>query len=266
MLFALTGFSLVANAIQVISSGFWWAWSALIFIVIFLLLLTLVVRPLFRRTSRKSVLVESLRRAGLVDIEHRGDPAYRITPHEVISKADGPVLITGILDQLFQQQREAILRFADEGHVLRVLLIHPTEVASALGRSWAGRNPAWLSYWRTNCNEALTALDAIIEADLHRHPRVHVRFMTELPPYFGILVGDPSASNLTRRRPYVRIQPLTVSRFVGKGTVMTFERTHDSNQTPFAYFSEDLDAQWGAATDGRVLIEERVATLQLPRQ
>ncbi|WP_157978428.1 MULTISPECIES: hypothetical protein [Nocardia] len=252
---------LVASILQVVAFGVWGVRLALIFTPVFFLIFTSAVWPYFRPTARNSSLAASRRRTALIDVEHRTNTAYRVAPDQVITNAHGPILISGILDQLFQHHRDAILRFVDEGHTLRVMLIHPTKVASSLNNSWASHNAEWMSYWRTNCNEALVALDAIIGADLHTHPLVRVRFMTELPPYFGILVGDPNAPNLVRRNPHVRVQPLAVSQFIGKGTVMSFERTRNPNETPYGYFSKDLEAQWSVAIDDVDLVQERVAAL-----
>jgi len=42
---------------------------------------------------------------------------------------------------------------------------------------------------------------------------------------------------------------------------MTFERIPESDGTPFAYYSADLDAQWETALDDVDLLKERRAAL-----
>jgi hypothetical protein len=103
------------------------------------------------------------------------------------------VLISGILDQLFQQNREDLLSFLARHGEAKVLLLHPVRIASSLEGSWVGHREEWIRYWLTNCNEAQVALDAIIEAGLDRASGFQLKFMTEIPPYFGVLVGDPAA-------------------------------------------------------------------------
>jgi hypothetical protein len=154
----------------------------------------------------------------------------------------------------------------EQGGRLRVLLIHPTKVAESLAHTWPGQRADWTRYWLTNCHEAQIALDGMIEAGLDRHPRFEVRFLTGVPPYFGMLVGEPDGRRWRHPRPYVRVQPLAVSMFVGRGSVVTFEQIPGNDQTPFAYYAADLDAQWETALADPDLIHRRRAALAVTPQ
>jgi hypothetical protein len=173
------------------------------------------------------------------------------------------MLISGILDQFFQNRREDIVEFLGRGGEMRVLLLHPRKVAESLDVTWVRHRKEWIRYWKTNCNEALVALDAIVEADLDAASGFHVKFMTEIPPYLGTLVGDlmpPSAQGLERS--FVRVQPLAVSKFEGRGSVITFEQISGTADSPFNYYGEDLIAQWNVAMEDADLIRERRGILQ----
>ena len=159
----------------------------------------------------------------------------------------------------------------DRGGELRVLLLHPLRTASSLKRSWVRHRDDWVSYWLTNCNEAQVALDGIIEARLDRHPRFLLRFMVDIPPYFGMLVGNPAADS-SGDRPFVRVQPLAVSKFVGRGSVVTFEKTPSlvkapekvpsQVETPFDYYAHDLLTQWEIGVEDEELLEQRRRALR----
>ena len=88
-----------------------------------------------------------------------------------------------------------------------MLLPHPKKVAESLDRTWTRHRTDWKQYWLTNCNEAQIALDGIIEAELDRQPTFKVKFLTYIPPYFGMLVGDPNATRWRHPRPFVRVRP-----------------------------------------------------------
>jgi len=104
-------------------------------------------------------------------------------------------------------------------------------------------------------------LDGIIEAGLDQRPGFKVKFLTHIPPYFGVLVGEPDASRWHHPRPFVRVQPLAVSMFVGRGTVVTFEQVPGNDCTPFSYYAADLNAQWETALDDPDFIRWRRADL-----
>jgi hypothetical protein len=249
---------IVANLLQLVSAGGYWVWVTILSVPILGLLILAFAGPVLRRNVRGTWLFESLRRTGLIDIEHRADREYRLPPERIFHAIpSGPVLITGILDQLFQYHREEILAYIHRGNELKVLLIHPVAVAEGLMGSWAGYRDEWVRYWVTNCNEALVALDAIIEAELDRVRGFSIRFMTKMPPYFGMLIGDPNENNASSLNPLVRVQPIAISKFVGRGTVITFEKIKRKVETPFDYYAQDLLAQWDEGVEDIELIGQR---------
>jgi hypothetical protein len=231
-------------------------------VVLLAFLILLFAGPILRRNIRGFWLFSALRRTALVDVEHRQDREHRLPPSAIFQAAGTqPILITGILDQLFQQNRDELIKFVDNGGLLRVLLIHPEKVAESLGKTWVSKREDWGRYWLTNCNEAQVALDSMIEAGLDQRSGFEVKFFTYLPPYFGMLVGEPDASRWRHQRPFVRVQPLAVSMLVGRGSVVTFEQVPGNDCTPFAYYAADLDAQWETALDDPDLIWRRRAAL-----
>ena len=253
---------LVANIFQIASSGNSWIWLSLVVFAAVLLLVFLFASPVIRRNVRGAWLFASLRRTALVDVEHRDDREHRLPPAAIFQAAGKqPILVTGILDQLFQQNRDELIEFVRQGGLLRVLLLHPMRVAESLDRTWARHRGEWKQYWLTNCNEAQIALDGIIEAGLDRQPTFKVKFLADIPPYFGMLVGDPDATRWQSPRPFVRVQPLAVSMFVGRGSVMTFEQVPGNGCTPFAYYAADLNAQWDVASADPDFVQQRRAAL-----
>jgi hypothetical protein len=262
LLIGLAALGLVANILQLASSGGSWIWPPLVVFVLVILLVFLFASPIIRRTVRGTWLFSSIRRTALVDVEHRDDRKHRLPPAAIFQAAGAqPILITGILDQLFQQNRDELVEFVRRGGLLRVLLLHPKKVAESLDRTWTRHQADWKQYWLTNCNEAQIALDGIIEADLDRQPTFKVKFLADIPPYFGMLVGDPDAVRWRHPRPFVRVQPLAVSMFVGRGSVVTFEYVPGNDCTPFAYYAKDLNAQWAVALDDPDFVHQRRAAL-----
>jgi hypothetical protein len=220
------------------------------------LLVVLFVSPILRRNIRGAWLFSAIRRTGLVDVEHRADKRYRLPP-------DGtePVLVTGILDQLFPRQRDDLIAFLAGGGELHVLLLHPVEVSSSLRQGWTRHNDDWVRYWLTNCNEAQVALDGILEARLDRMFGFHLRFMVDIPPYLGMLVGRPGGQPHPDKPSFVRIQPIAVSNFVGRGSVITFEQIRGETNTPFEYYAADLWAQWEIGSVDENLMRRRRSAL-----
>ncbi len=261
-LVGVASLSLIANVLQVGSTGHSWIWLSIAVVAVLLLLTLVLASPILRRNQRRSWLFASLRRTALVDVEHRDDRNHRLPPSAIFQAAGTqPILISGILDQVFQQNRDELVKFVQGGGILRVLLLHPKKVAESLDSTWTRHREDWKQYWLTNCNEAQIALDGIVQAGLDQQPSCTVRFLTDIPPYFGMLVGDPEASRWRHPRPFVRIQPLTVSRFVGRGSVVTFEQIPRNDCTPFAYYAADLIAQWDAALDDPEFVQQRRAAL-----
>jgi hypothetical protein len=257
-------YAIISDFLQIRSSGGYWAWLALFSILAMALLILLFVSPILRKNIRGAWLFAVLRRTGLIDVENRADRDYRLPPVEIFREAGSrPVLISGILDQFFQNRREDIVDFLGRGGELRVLLLHPRRAADSLDVTWVRHREEWIKYWITNCNEALVALDAIVQAGLDATNGFHVKFMTEIPPYLGTLVGDPTPSNARgSERSFVRVQPLAVSKFQGRGSVITFEQISSTADSPFNYYAEDLMEQWNVALEDADLIRERRAALR----
>jgi hypothetical protein len=259
----LAGLSIVADLLQLFSAGGRWIWLTVLSGAAVVLLLVLFVGPLLRRNIRGAWLFSAVRRTGLVDVEHRADKRYRLPPDELFRVAGSqPVLITGILDQLFQRQRSDLLAFLASGGELRVLLLHPVMVASSLRKGWTRHNDGWVRYWLTNCHEAQVALDGILEAGMDRMPGFQVRFMADIPPYLGTLVGRPAVRFDPGAPCFVRVQPVAMSNFVGRGSVMTFERLRGETDTPFAYYAADLLAQWEVGVEDEDLLQRRRLALE----
>jgi hypothetical protein len=258
----LGSLGITSNVLQLVSTGGYWVWLSALSVPAIAVLVLLFVSPILRRSVRGSWLFAALRRTGLIDVEHRADHAHRLPPDEVFRVGrTGPILITGILDQLFQHHRDNLLAFLERGEELRVLILHPVRVDASLRTSWAGHRDEWIRYWKTTCNEAQTAVDAIVDARLDRHPRFQLRFMTELPPYFGMLIGGPDTAAQQSQRPFVRVQPLAVSKFVGQGSVVTFVRIVSAAQTPFSYYAHDLQARWEMGIADEDFAQQRRASL-----
>jgi hypothetical protein len=260
----LGAYAIIADFLQIRSSGGYWAWLALFSILATALLVLLFVSPILRRNIRGAWLFSVLRRTGLIDVENRADRDHRLPPVEIFHEAGSrPVLISGILDQFFQNRREDIVDFLRRGGELRVLLLHPRKAAESLDVTWVRHREKWIEYWMTNCNEALVALDAIVQAGLDANSGFQVRFMTEIPPYLGTLIGGPTPSNAQGpERSFVRVQPLAVSKFEGRGSVITFEQISGTSNSPFNYYAEDLMEQWNVALKDADLIRERRAALR----
>jgi hypothetical protein len=219
--------------------------------------------PYIAQNIRGGWLFSTLRQTGLIDVENRADLTHRLPPVEIFRRTQGPMLISGILDQLFQNHREEIVTFLAGNGELRVLLLHPQRAGDSLENMWVRHQEEWVSYWQTNCNEAQVALDAIIDAGLDKMQGFHLRFLTEIPPFFGMLSGWPSEStDRWQRGSFVRIQPLTFSRFVGRGSVITFELINNVRHSPFAYYAEDMMEQWRTATEDADLVEKRRKALR----
>ena len=108
-------------------------------------------------------------------------------------------------------------------------------------------------------------MELVVEGQYARSPAVssphQVKFLVDIPPYFGMLVGDPSSTRWRHPRPFVRVQPLAVSMFVGRGSVVTFEQVPGNDCTPFAYYSADLNAQWDLASYESDFVQRRRADL-----
>ncbi|GAA1840588.1 hypothetical protein GCM10009772_17790 [Pseudonocardia alni subsp. carboxydivorans] len=116
-----------------------------------------------------------------------------------------------------------------------------------------------------NCNEAQVAVDGIVEAGLDRMAGFELRFMEELPPSLGVLALDAEHLEDAGRSSFVRVQPLTASKWIGKGTVLTFQAT-GSRQDPFTYFASDLLEQWRVAAPDERFLEERGDALGVVRK
>lgn len=259
---AVSALGLGADILQYLSSGNYWIWISFAAVAVLAFLILLFAGPILRRNVRGAWLFSALRRTALVDVEHRGDREHRLPPAVLFQAAGSqPILISGILDQLFQQNRDELVQFVEDGGRLRVLLIHPTKVADLLDRTWTRHQADWKQYWLTNCHEAQIALDGMVEAGLDRRPGFQLRFLTDIPPFFGMLVGTPDAGHWRAPRAFVRIQPLAMSMFVGRGSVLTFEQVPRNDCTPFAYYSADMNAQWDIAVEDPELVDRRRAAL-----
>jgi hypothetical protein len=260
----LGAYAITADFLQIRSAGGYWAWLALFSLLATVLLVLLFVSPILRKNIRGTWLFAMLGRTGLIDIENRADREHRLPPVEIFRKAASrPVLISGILDQLFQNHHEDIADFLERDGELRVLLLHPRKAVDSLGVTWVRHRKEWVSYWITNCNEALVALDAIVEAGLDTAKGFQVKFMTEIPPYFGMLVGEPATPKPPGpERSFVRVQPLAVSKFVGRGSVITFEQIFGAVDSPFKYYAEDMMEQWNIALEDADLLRKRRKALQ----
>ena len=260
---ALAALSVIADLLQLLSTGDRWIWLTVASAAAVALVVLLFVSPILRKNIRGAWLFSAIRHTGLVDVEHRADKRYRLPPDELFRVAGtAPVLVTGILDQLFQRHRDDLIAFLAQGGELRVLLLHPASVASSLRQTWTRHNDDWVRYWLTNCNEAQVALDGILEARMDQMPGFHLRFMTDIPPYFGMLVQRSIGRRPLGGRSFVRVQPLAVSAFIGKGSVITFEDIQGAADTPFEYYSTDLWAQWEIGRADEDLLERRRRALQ----
>lgn len=181
----------LASVLQLVSSGKFWTWIAIAFVGAVLLAIFLLARPLLRKTFRGSWLFQTVRQTGVIDIEDRSNRLSRLPPTQVFNMPGiRCIIITGILDQIFQNFREDVRQFILRGGEVYVLIIHPQEVLNSLQSSWVQSNEKWVEYWKTNINEAQIAVDAILEAQLDQMPGFHLRFMRQLPPYFGILASS----------------------------------------------------------------------------
>ena len=234
------------------------AWAVIAIVACLGSLMYLVARPLLRRNFRGMWMFQVVHDAGLIDVENRAIRAHRVPPQQVFEMSPSRrVLISGVLDQLFQQYRDDMIRFVQDGGHARVMLIHPRRVARSLRSSWPRRSDEWLSYWMINCNEAQIAVDAILDAGLDRMPGFELRFMSELPPFLGILVTDTEQIEGADRSSFVRVQPLTMSKFIGRGVVVTFQNVGESGSSPFGYFAQDLLRQWEVAIDDPPYLDRR---------
>ena len=252
----LSALSVAADLVQISSVGN--RWLNIGSSVCVILLLILYVSPILRRGMRGEWLFVAIRRTGLTDVENRGDPVTRLPPSEVFRVAKrGTILISGIHDQFMQRYHSEISAFVREGGRFHIMLVHPVEVRHYMANSWINRDESWTQYWMTNCNEAQIALDNILLNRLDRLSGFDVKFMAELPPYFGTLITTSPSS---MRPDLVRIQPLTVSREVGRGSVFTF-RQMDRWATPFEHYASDLRSQWKSCVDDRNFIASRCAAL-----
>jgi hypothetical protein len=257
LLVIIAALSLIANIIQIGERASIW-----VIIGIGILLLILVyalVRPILQRNPRGAWLFNAIGATGLVDVENRAVPGHRLPPERIFASSDIRfILITGVLDQLFQKHRDDVMHFVRRGGEARVLLTHPERVKDSLRSTWTRHDETWMTYWITNCNEAQVAVDGILDSGLDREHGFEVRFMCELPPILGILALDAKALAQAGRKSFVRIQPLTVSKWIGRGVVLIFEKLAGSRPTPFDYFAEDLLEQWRvAAADEPYLIRRR---------
>lgn len=248
----------LASILQLISSGKVWTWIAIVFVGAVLLAIFLLARPLLRKTFRGSWLFQTVRQTGVIDIEDRSNRLSRLPPAQVFNMPGiRCVMITGILDQIFQNFREDVRQFILRGGEAYVLIIHPREVINSLQSSWVQSNEEWVRYWKTNINEAQIAVDAILEAQLDQMPGFHLRFMCQLPPYFGILASNSFSSQDFDSRSFVRVQPLTFSQYVGRGVVLTLEKLPSSEGSPFLYFADDLLRQWEIASEDESFLDDR---------
>ena len=260
----LAALSVLANVLQLAASGGLWAWVAVAAAAAITLLVLLSARPLLRKNIRGAWLFNVVRQSGLVDIEDRSDKNHRVPPAQVFTLPHiRCVMISGVLDQLFQNFKEDVNNFMQSGGEVRVLLIHPQMAADSLESSWVRHREDWVGYWKTNCNESQIAVDAIIQSGLDKLPGFHIRFMRELPPYFGILATNSFHSDSFGSQSFVRVQPLTCSQYVGRGVVLTLERTPASANSPFQYFAVDLLNQWQVAIVDHRFLEGRRRTLGL---
>ena len=195
----LGALTIMADFLQVRSAGGLWVWLAFLTIIVTACLVLLFVGPILRNNIRGRWLFSSLRQTGLIDVENRADLTHRLPPVETSRCTQGPLLISGILDQLFQNHREEIVAFLPGNGELRVLLLHPRRAGDSLESMWVRHQKEWVSYWQTNCNEAQVAIDAIIDAGLDKMRGFHLRFFTEIPPFFGMLAGAMATGVI---RPY----------------------------------------------------------------
>jgi TIR domain len=201
---------------------------------------------------------------GLLDIENRSDPSHRLPPEQIF-KIGGIrfILISGVLDQLFQRFHADIRDFLERGGQVRILLIHPELVRKSLSLNWPAHAKEWMSYWITNCNEAQIAVDVILHTELDALPGFQLRFMRELPPSLGILASDDVDPAQAGIHSFVRIQPISVGNWIGRGIVVAFRKLRDIENSPYEYFSSDLLNQWNVAIeDQRYLAQRRRALTQ----
>jgi hypothetical protein len=257
---------ILASLVQLATLGGIWIVLAIVASAAILLLVFLGAQPLLRKNFRSVWMFRVVEQTGLLDVENRSDKRHRLPPPKIFQQnSTGTIMLSGILDQVFQNYWQDVERFLNRGGHVRVLLLHPEVVANSLQQTWPQHNQEWLSYWLTNCNEAEVALDAILWRGLDQSPRFEIKFMTELPPYFGTFVGGSFSVNAAEASEsaecYVRVQPLTFSRYVGRGTVITFRPVANSTDSPYEYFLTDLINQWQVASDDGQLIARRKAHL-----
>jgi hypothetical protein len=239
---ALFSLSLVANVLQLGSSVP--AWIVVVASALIALLVYLLARPLLQKNLRGVWMFSAVKTTGLLDIENRGDPSHRLPPEQIFKIGRIRfILISGVLDQLFQRFHADIRDFLERGGQARILLIHPELVRKSLSLNWPAHAKEWKTYWITNCNEAQIAVDGILDAGLDALPGFQLRFMQELPPSLGILAADDVDPAQARIHSFVRIQPISVGNWIGRGIVVTFRKLRGIANSPYEYFSSDLGFQ-----------------------
>jgi hypothetical protein len=114
--------SVLANILQVKSSGNVWTWIAIALAGAILLAVFLSARPLLHKTFRGIWLFQTVRQSGLIDVEDRSNRLTRLPPAQVFNMPGiRCIIITGILDQIFQNFREDIRKFISRGGEVYVL-------------------------------------------------------------------------------------------------------------------------------------------------
>lgn len=214
-------------------------------------------RTAFRQTLRGNWLLSNLDSLGVADVESRRKMSNRLSPERLFAPSGfDTITISGIMDQLIQNSHENMRSFLEAGGEIRLLLIHPDKIRAHLTDSWIQQTPQNLAYWTTNCNEAGSALDAIIVYGLDSLKGFEIRFMNRLPPYLGTL-AQKSRDGHTERKSLMRIQPLTTTNFLGRGLVLTLEKIGDANDSPFEFYASDFRAQWEASLKDPDYIDRR---------
>jgi hypothetical protein len=231
-------------------------------IILIVLLVYLFARPLLQKNLRGVWIFSAVKTTGLLDIENRGYPSHRLPPEQIFRiGAIKFILISGVLDQLFQRFHADIRNFLERGGQVRILLIHPELVRKSLSLNWPAHAEEWKTYWITNCNEAQIAVDGILHAGLDVLLGFQLRFMRELPPSLGILASDDVDPAQAGIHSFVRIQPISVGNWIGRGIVVTFRKLRGIESSPYEYFSSDLLNQWNVAVADQCYLARRRSAL-----
>jgi hypothetical protein len=257
---ALAALSFVANILQLGGSAP--AWIVVVATALIALLVYLLAQPLLQKNLRGVWMFSAVKTTGLLDIENRGYPSHRLPPEQIFKIGNIRfILISGVLDQLFQRFHADIRDFLERGGQARILLIHPELVRKSLSLNWPAHAKEWETYWITNCNEAQVAVDGILVAGLVALRGFQLRFMRELAPSLGILASDDVDPAQAGIHSFVRIQPISVGNWIGRGIVVTFRKLRGIDNSPYEYFSSDLLNQWNVAVEDQHYLARRQSAL-----